>query len=273
MLFEETSYKNILRQNLEDKKARFGNTYTFQKMASACGVQKTYLSRVLANEKSHLNSDQLFLASEFLGFSDSENEFLFLLFEYERSVVQKRRSELKSQIDILRRKNLKTETSLSIPKIDLKPSELDELFLNPYLQLIQVYLTIDRFAEEPEKIAEALLIPIETFHLNLKRLETMGLVRREKKRVSVVQANLHLSSESPLIAAYRSQMRLAALEQMRRLPPDRVYSFSAVFSTTPEIRSKIHAEFLKYIKQVQKLAETGAKRDVFQMNFDLLPWS
>ena len=98
--FEFKDYKKLLREALLARKA-ISPRYTFQKMAEACGVQKTYLSRALGDSKVHLGADALHAAGQFLEFSPDQLEFLILLAEEERSLHPPRKRELRQRLEAI----------------------------------------------------------------------------------------------------------------------------------------------------------------------------
>jgi hypothetical protein len=60
---------------------------------------------------------------------------------------------------------------------------------------------------------------------------------------------------------------------MSRLPEARRYHVSVTFSTSAEVMEQIRAEFLAFLKKAESLVKGGSEEKVFQMNFDLFPWS
>ena len=66
-VFSSTCYKSAIKIRLEYCKSTLGADYSFQKMAMDCGIQKTYLSKVINNDNAHFNADQLFKICLFLG--------------------------------------------------------------------------------------------------------------------------------------------------------------------------------------------------------------
>src|SRR5690606_36988841 len=106
-----------------------------------------------------------------------------------------------------------------------------------------------------------------------KTLLELKIVRQEKGRYIVAEDGLHLSATSPIFNAYRKLLLLKCNEQLDKLAPEKKYSFSVSFSTTPQIRQEIQEAFLSFLKTVQKRVQKGAETEVYQMNFDLFTWS
>ena len=136
------SYKEILRdgilrpdrmpnkQNLIHAK---GSKLTFQKMAEFCGVQKTYLSKVI-NHDAHLSTDQLYLALMYLGLEEDAREYSFLLYELERTQVNERRELFRKKIREIRNEKLKTEAHIDLKADVVSDEKLAPYFLDPLFQ-------------------------------------------------------------------------------------------------------------------------------------------
>lgn len=67
-------------------------------IANRLGVQATYLSRVLNDEKAQFSEDHLFRLLEAIGFDTAEREYLMLLRTYETTALRERRAELEARI-------------------------------------------------------------------------------------------------------------------------------------------------------------------------------
>lgn len=88
-IYAYQSYRTFIRDAIEGAK-RVNTGMNYSQLAKAVGVQKSYLSQVLAG-KCHLNSDQLFKAAKCLGLDLEESEFLILLLEQEKTTIEERR--------------------------------------------------------------------------------------------------------------------------------------------------------------------------------------
>ena len=85
--------------------------------------------------------------------------------------------------------------------------------------------------------------------------------------------HMHLPVDSPIYRAYRTMLRLKSLERCQRLPNDRAYSFSVVFTANETIRQDIRQAFLGFLATVEAMAQGAPDEDLYQMNFDLFDWS
>ncbi|MEN0059958.1 MAG: hypothetical protein AAGB31_14050, partial [Bdellovibrio sp.] len=92
-VYEFTSYSKYLKA-LTQKGER---PFTVSALAQFAGVQRPYLSNVLAG-RAHLNAEQGYRLGEKLRFDDKAQTYLSLLIEYERASEQKYKSFLFSKI-------------------------------------------------------------------------------------------------------------------------------------------------------------------------------
>ena len=267
-----SDYLQILKHVMKSRKKEFGSRFTFEKMARACRIQRTYLSAVL-NGRGHLNEDQVFAACDYLEMDSVDKEFVCLCHALSRSTHPKRQTELTRQIKQLQKKALSTDKHLS-PKVAISQETTtnSEYHLDFNLQLVHILLTVERLAQSPAKIRQLLNLDETSFENILAKLSALGIIER-KPKVRVLIEKVHLSSDSPYVQIYRSHMRLKALERISTRPKERPYSFSVLFSSKPTVQDKIVKKFLEFISWAQEISETPHPTDVFQMNFDFLKWT
>lgn len=272
-IFQFSGYREALSQVLLDKKAKFGKLFTFEKMAAACRLQRTYLSTVLKGN-GHLNSDQVFAACEFLGMNADEYRFISLLHEHDRSIFPNRKIKLESEIAAIRSDALQASNYVSAKPIAVQenPAMVD-FYLDLTAQLIHMFLTVKRYRDDPEKIKKVLGIDEIIYKNSFITIERAGLIRRSGKKIEMVVDEFHLPKSSTLYPNYRMQMRLKAIELMQRRSSDQHYSFSVIFSADEELRRKFQARFLELVDWAQKHSSQSSQDEVYQMNFDLLKWS
>jgi uncharacterized protein (TIGR02147 family) len=273
--FEFTDYKGLLRESLLARKA-ISPHFTFQKMAEACGVQKTYLSRSLGDSKVHLSSDALHAAALFLEFTQDQRDYLILLAQAERSTLPSRRGELLGKIDSLRRKYRKSESAIAGSEVIREESQgFQDYYLDPLLQIVHMFMTVQAYQREPERVRKELRLTRRQFGDIITRLLRLGVLTRGEKDGTYLsnKLSMHLSDDSPLVQPYRMLLRLKAGQRMQELSGDSFYSFSVVFSCDPVARKLIQEDFLKFLKTVERRVKDSDPSEVHQMNFDLLPWS
>ncbi len=271
-IYQQTKYREVVRAALLQLKEQAPDRYTFQDMARACKMQKTYLSRVLGG-KAELSEDQLYLVCEYLHFDEDQRAYVKLLHALERTSVVKRRKELATQVAATQEKHRRTDAHIAARALVAEPIDTAAYHLDPNMILVHVFLTVPRFAAAPAAIAAELGLPAARFAAILAQLERLGLIEPASAGYRVKVEMLHLAAGSPLYKAYSVLQRAKASEQLQKLPPGRDYAFTVAFSANEAVRVAIKDRFLKLLAEVQPLVLRAKAEHVYQMSFDLFPWS
>lgn len=270
-IYLENCYKKSLTKYLLFRK-KLRASYTFEAMAQACGVQKTYLSKVLKHD-GNLNLDQLFSACEYLKLKPLESEFISALYHYQTSQHAKRREQYKQKIDEIRLKSQATDSKISFKNEKSIQNSIMEYYADPYFSLVHMFLTIEAYSKNPETMQSVLQLDDKKMAYYLDRLELMGIIKQEGTFWKVVQDTLHLPEGSPFVKAHRTLLRLKSMEQLERLNSKDYYSFSVIFSSEESVKREIQERFFQFLEGVKKIVEKGNEKEVYQLNFDLLKWS
>lgn len=273
-LYEYDEYKQALRTAMKERQKQFGSRFTYEKMATACGVQKTYLSKVL-NSHAHLNPDQLFSACDFLKLSKSEASFLLLLREFESSSNSKRAKILKSEILKIRQENLKTESAIEFESEEAIEAQKWEYYTDTDLQLVHMFMTISTYSKEPTLICNKIGIDENRLQSILLRLQLWKIIQFQEGIYQVQDPKLHLSENSPVFLAFGILNRIKTIEKLRSKSTKNKddYFFSATFSASETVQLKFKRKFLDLIKILQKEVVESKSEEVYQLNIDLFKWS
>ena len=266
-------YKSYLKAALLQKKQAVSSSrFTYDRMAKACGIQKTYLSRVLNSDASHLSVDQLYLACRFLGIAGDERSFLLVLLDYERTQVAERKLDLRTKLQDLRDRHQQSEAYLRAKKVP-DASKLAAFYLDPDAMLLHMFLAVPRFRDDLRLLRETLGLPDDRFASILASLEAMQLVELKGTKYRLCREHSHLPTHSEFYPAFRSLQRLKALERIGKLSSERSYNFSVVFAATEETRQSIKTKFLALLQDIEQEVTAALSEEVYQMSFDLFDWS
>ena len=246
---------------------------TYARVAEHARVQPSYFSNVLKG-RGDFSGDQLFLVCNALKIEEVEADYLALLLEWERSAVVTRKQALKKRIDEIRRDRLRTHRHLKAKPVTLETLDEAAYYLDPFIKIIHVYLDLPTYAREPERIRNELGLSAERLELAIRSLEKLGMVEQDSSGVyKVLIKNRHLPQSSPVCLPHQALLRLKSAEQLSRLPEEKRQHVSVTFSTSSSVAEKIHEEFLRFLSSAETLVKSSSGQRVFQMNFDLFPWS
>ncbi len=255
----------------DDRKSK-RKAVTFEAMAEYCGIQKTYLSKVL-NKEGNLSLDQLTRASEFLKLNAFETEFLENLYLLNITQILTRKLKYQQALEKARKEVLKSENSIKSESEDLHHLMIEKYYLDPFYQLIHIFLTIDSYAKNAQEIGKKLGLPKRNFDHYLMDLVDWKIIELKNGIYKVVKNNLHLPKDSDLNTTFRNSSRLASQSKMNASEADDFYAFSAIISCDDQTKQKIQKRFLDFLKQCQNDVIKSDSKEVFQLNFDLLKWS
>lgn len=267
-IFSKSDYRDIVREVIEQRKKTNPNI-NFQQMASHCRIAKSYLSKVL-HKRADIDSDQLFLICEYLDFDLKERNYMFLLLEFARCSLKKRKDLLLTEIESIQNQHLDTKNHIKIPVADDK--QMIDYYLDPMNQIIHMALTIPRFLKDTNSIITILNITPQRLLNSLRTLEKLKIIRQNKHEIKVLQEKLHLSREAPVYRAWRTQLKLLAMLKSDSVPDEEGYNFSVIFTADLATRKKIQSLFLVFLKEVESLVHKSEKASIFQMSFELFPW-
>ena len=270
-LYECDDYKQALKLLTEDRKLK-RKAVTYEAMAQHCGIQKTYLSKVL-NKEGNLSHDQLFLAAEFLKLSAFETNFLENLYWVNVTQVASRKIKYDLAVENARKEILKSENSIKTDGEILHQLLIEKYYLDPYYQLIHIFLTIDSYSKNPQDIVKKLGLPQTKFENYLGDLSDWKIIEFKNGTYKVLKNNLHLPKDSDLNTTFRNSTRLASQNKMNVVEQDDFYSFTAIISCDEKTKEKIQKKFLEFLKNCQSEVIKSTSEGVYQINFDLLKWS
>lgn len=271
-VFNQLNYKDFIRDSLREKKRRVSASFTYDRMAKACGIQKTYLSRVLNSDDAHLSEEQLFLAARYLGLSGDERFYLQLLRAHQKASTDAYKQELRAQIDTIRSANDRSERHLLAEKT-VPTSDLSPYYLDPNVMLVHIFLAVARFKKDIRAMARQLNLSEEYVSDILTKLEQMKLIQLADDGYALLKDSTHLPIDSPLYYPYRFMQRVKSLDRIQKLPREKTYNFSVVFSADEDARKAIKAKFLEFLEHIETLATSASDQEVYQINFDLFDWS
>lgn len=222
--------------------------------------------------KADLNTDQLFLVSQFLQFNDSEGFYMQLLLEYARTGLKARKETLLREIRQIQTQHLDTKEHLK-PRTGVLNDDAAAYYLDPQIQIIHICLSIPRYQKDLSLLANNLKLPISKLAVAINKLEQMHLIARTKDGVKLLVENIHLPKHSPIYKSWRNQLKLMSIGRIDSIADDHAYSFSVAFSASEDIRTEIQSRFLAYLKSIEDLVSGGPQEEAYQMSFELFSWT
>lgn len=273
-IFRYSDFRQILKQLVNQHKES-GHDFNFSKLSIILGVQKTYLSKVMSGT-GQLSTDQMYTLAEYFNLTKEEHDYLILLIERERTGLAKRKQALDKRISAIQSEHRNTKKSLKAKFSEEKISDARaEYYLDPFMTIAHLFLTLPSYGGDAKKVAQRLRLS-DSYAKNIfSTLERIGIIEKlnAPNGYRVVEDHLHLSSESLLSNPYHALFRMASLQQLMKLDPGERFSFSVTFSADNETKKVIHEAFLRFLREIEPAIKLAPAESVYQINFDLFPWS
>ena len=269
-IFYFKDYRKIVK-NLVFHRNQIGDKLTYQKLAEMIGVQKSYLSQVLAG-RAHFSADQIYLLCEAFHLDSEQQTYLQLLLDYEKSGVSKRKSQLAERIKKMQSEKQSPEKQLEAPEVRFE-SFSDEYFINAMIQKVHLGLEIEHFSQNPQDLRAQLGLSTERFTSIIETLQRMGLVEYRNGRYKARNTHYNLSKESPIYQAWVSQQRTLFFQRYLQLSTQQAFTYTVTFSATEATRQELEKQFMDFLKSAEKSVIGAPAKRLYQMNFDLMPWT
>lgn len=266
-IYEHLDYRTVLAAKVAGRRAA-GEPASFAKLAAAVRVQRSYLTHVMRGRAS-LSVDQLYVLCDELGIDEDGRAYVILLLDIERCGVPKRKQELETQRDEIRRSKTRRAAYDERPAAQVRVNVESDYYTDPLCSLVHMFMTIPTFRREPAKIAPRLQLSAARIVETLRTLERCGIVRLGAKGYELSQSALHLDKDAPLARAHGVSMRLRGMETRQRTADADDYFLTQTFSCDEATRAKIRARLLDFYKALADDVGAAPSKDVFHLNIDL----
>jgi uncharacterized protein (TIGR02147 family) len=273
--YTETDYRNALKSRQKQLKNTLGSAYSVGQMADTIRVQRTYLSKVFAGG-ADLSDDQLYLALQYLKFIGDEAEYLRLLHAYQRSGLTERRRELETRLNELRQSHRQAEINLTTQTIreSEKAADYQKYFLDPLVQLVHMFLTVDRFRKNSRAILETLHIPETRWQNILSTLIELDFITVNSDEIQVTRDHVMLPKNSPIMNAYHLLAKVNSTARLHEIPPEQKNSMTMIVTCTKDSAEQIRQQLVQFLKAIEKIGMQDEKpTDVYQLSLDLFGWT
>lgn len=271
IIFEFTHYRKAFDQLFKQQKKLMGNRWSLARLAEQTGIQASYLTNT-AKGRAHFSSDQIFAVGEKMGLNEKEIDYLNILMQFERATHPKLKKQLNDQLAQFRNENLRAEKVIETQDSPLGEIEKAKYYLDPFNELLHMYLGLDNAPTEIAAIAKAWQLPEKKTTEILSFLQQIGLVRIKGSKWQVESIHQHLSRDSYLAQPAQMLKRVKAIETIQKQPKEKVYSYIGTFTASEETKAEIQTRFLEFLKQCDKLIRESESKEIYHLQFDLFPW-
>lgn len=260
-IFKFTSYYKYLRSIIKSS----NKSISVAKLADASGIQRSYLSNVLAN-RANLNRDQAFLISQYLQHNELEQRYFLELVELERAGSITYRNHLKNLTDEMRSKALTVSETTLREKPKLEEHVLTEYFMSWEYSAVHVLTSIPRF-QNLSAIARELNLNEEYTLKILNKLESWKMISKKQNQYTWLSGDIHIPQNFPLVSFHHRNWREKAFESSVRQKQNPIH-FTSVYSLSKTDFQMFKNEILEKLKEYNQKASQSKEEKLAVLNLD-----
>ena len=262
---DKRDYRRTLKEIVETRRGA-GGDISFSKLATACRIQRTFLSQVM-NHKHHLSNDQLYAVCRELNLGRDESRHLQLISEWERCKNKQRKAFLERKLRVLEGDAM-PDSGRRISGANA--GALDDYFCDPLAESVLKFMTIKRFRDDPELIKTRLGLRPERWQEIVRSLEDGGMIRYQKGRIEVLKQEVHPAEESAAEKLRNIQGRIRVSEQKLKQRDIDEFMYNWWFISNPEGKKRLKIELLHLLQNIHGRSRHTPHTDVYQLSLDLL---
>lgn len=222
------------------------------------------VSLVFSSDK-HLNLELASDLCEYLGLSDSETDYFFLLLNYQRAGTERLKRKLLARV--LKAQDGARKISQRVVIHKELDSEERAIFYSSWVFTGVRNLLAIPHPWSAEEIAKRLKIDLVQAQNAISFLVEKGLVRLESGRYEIAARATHLGAEHPLAAKHHQNWRLRAMQKMDWRASTNLF-YTGPMSLGVADSEKVHAMLLDFLQNVNKLVVDSPSETVRCLNFD-----
>lgn len=271
IIFEFNNYRKGFGKLFKQQKKLRGARWSLSKLGEKIGIQASYLTNV-TKERAHFSSDQIFSIGEKLELAESEIHFLNILMQFERATHPRLKKQLGDELAKIRNENLRPEKLIATQESPLSELDRSKYYLDPLIELMHMYLSLDQAPIEIAAIAKTWQMPEKRVTDIISFLQSVGLIKLVGAKWKVESIHQHLSRDSFLTQPQQMLKRLKAIEVIQKHTKDKIYSYMGTMTASEETRVEIQIRFLNFLKECEPLIRASPSKDIYHIQFDLFPW-
>lgn len=265
-IFDFSQYKPYLIKRIGGFRARNGQRLA---LANALHCQATQVSLVL-NGDAQFTLEQGERVNRFLGHSEDEGEYFYLLLQRERAGTQELKKFFDKKIDLMLKERQEVVNRLG-KRANLTKEEQGIYYSSWHYSAFHIAISIPELRSR-EALRDYFRLPMEKVTKVLEQLEAMGLIKSDGKKYSYTSENLRLGRDSHNIIKHHTNWRAQATESLDREKEEDLH-YSAVLSMSKTARAKIKDILLENLKDNLKIIEESPEEELVGFCIDFFSLS
>lgn len=262
-LFQYQDYKEFLNDKLDQ--LNDGGRGSRARLSRAVGCQTAYTAQVLRGA-SQFSLEQGESINVFLGHTEDEGHYFLLLLQLAKAGTSALRNRFLKQVESLQDTKLTLKSRLAAS--DSLAEKEQFIYYSSWLYgAVHALASIPGF-QSVESISKRLGIDLRMTNEIVEFLTKAELLVRTKTgALELGRGQIHLSSESPMIARHHLNWRLQAMQSIERNPRQGLH-YSSVVSISKSDGENIKEKFIAFLKELKTEIRQSKEEEIFNISLD-----
>lgn len=263
-IYDYLDYRKYIRDRIE--KDGIGRRGYKTELATAAQCQKSYLSKLLSGEHTHLSLEQAMGLTEFWNFDEQETDFFLELVLLARAGSRELEKKITKRLE--RMKKNRSDLATRFNQGTLEDLEKEKLYYSAW-EWGAIHIATDcKGLQTIEQVAEHLGLSRERVKSVLLQLKEWGMVDHDGSNWRLKTGSIHLPNSSPLLPQHHLNWRLKAAQKSQMRIPTNLH-YSSVQSHDAECFEEIRQGLLKLIDSSRAALAKSPAESVYCLNIDL----
>lgn len=259
-LYDFDDYREYMKAWIEQNKRTQKGLQS--KLAAAAGISSSLISFILKGDK-HLSLEHAAEIADYMGLTENETDYFYLLVECGRAGSTKLRRQLQKRIETQRK-----QLSKRIPKNTDLSDEVKAIYYSSWTYSGLRNLTATPGPHDVQSLSRRLgLNPMITGGL-VDFLLQNGLCRRDEAGgLTYGPQRTHIGADSPFVNKHHQNWRIKGLQTMEQRKDSNLF-FTGPMSLSEEAAEEVRRLLPKMIEQVMAITGPSDSEKVCCLNMD-----
>ena len=205
--------------------------------------------------------------NEFLGHTEEEAQFFFLLLQLSRAGTAALRKRLENQIQQIAKRRHFLKERLGV-KESIGPEDQAKFYSTWLYGAVHVIVSIEKFRTK-EAISKHLGISLKRAGEILEFLESLRLVIKDGHgKYSMGTARVHLGNDSPMISKFHTNWRMKTIQALENEDFTDNLHYSSAVTISEADRDRIKSMLVKTIDEIKKIIKDSKEEGIHSLSFD-----
>lgn len=264
-IYNYSNYRDYIRAYVKARpKAGYGE---LSRMAAHLNMNTTLLSQIFSGLRS-FSTDHACELAEYLGLTEMETEYLYLMIEHGKAGTIKNKNYLKNKMNQIKEASLNLSTRIQREK-DLSEEDRAIFYSSWIYSAIHLYSGTKKSGVTLDEVCEKIQCTRQKAMEYLIFLVRAGLCKEEKGYFSIHTMSTFIGNDSPHILKHHSNWRVKAIQKSDSIS-QRELMLTAQVSISEKDFDVIREKLTKCVEEIAQMVKESGSENLAFLNIDWL---